>query len=206
MVTSKDVAAGKSEEPITGKDAPKGTADVAKPSNGQKTPPARVTVARRGPGTKEVIPFCWRLVGESDGFILTLFKSVDRDEAEAQLKRARADGYYVNLRVVDVNEKIKQPASAKAAIEAKTTAKSGKPKKTAKAAKAKKAPTKAVTKSAASSKSAKSVKSAKPAKLAKPVKSAKPAKSARAKASTKSTKKKKTATVKSTKKRTAKKK
>ena len=194
MVTSKDVAAGKSEEPIAGKDAPNGTAEVAKPSNGQKTPPARVTVARRGPGTKEVIPFCWRLIGESDGFILTLFKSVDRDEAEAQLKRARADGYYVNLRVVDVNEKIKQPASAKAAVEIKTTAKSGKPKTTAKAAKAKKAPTKAVTKSAASSKSAKSVKSAKPTK------------SARAKASAKSPKKKKTAVAKSTKKRTAKKK
>lgn len=197
MVSSKDVAADKSKEPITGKDAPKGTAEVAKPSNGQKTPPARVTVARRGPGTKEVIPFCWRLVGESDGFILTLFKSVDRDEAEAQLKRASADGYYVNLRVVDVNEKIRQPVSAKAAIEAKTTAKSGKPKKTAKVVKAKKAPTKAVTKSAVSSKSVKSVKSAKPAK---------PTKSARAKASAKSTRKKRTATAKSTKKRTAKKK
>ncbi|UCC31042.1 MAG: hypothetical protein JSU86_01950 [Phycisphaerales bacterium] len=201
MVTPKDVAAGKSEEPITGKDAPKGTADVTEPSNGQKTPPARVAVARKGPGTKEVIPFSWRLVGESDGFILTLFKSVDRDEAEAQLKRARADGYYVNLRVVDINEKIRQPASAKAAVGAKTTAKSGKPKTTAKVAKAKKAPTKAVTKAvtkaAASSKSAKSVKSAKPAKSAK---------SPTAKASAKSPKKKKTAVAKSTRKRPAKKK
>ena len=197
MVTPKDVSAGESEEPIIGTDAPNDTADVAEISNGQKTPPARVTVARKGPGTKEVTPFSWRLIGESDGFILTLFKSVDRDEAEAQLKRAHADGYYTNLRIVDINENIRQPASAKAAVGAKTTAKSGKPKTTAKGVKAKKTPTKAVAKSAASSKSAKSIKSAKPIK---------PAKSARAKASAKSTKKKRATAAKSTRKRAAKKK
>lgn len=197
MVTPKDVADDESEELTTGNDAPNGTAEVAEPSDGQKPRPARAAVARKGPGTKDVIPFSWRLIGESDGFILTLFKSADRDEAEAQLKRARADGYYVNLRVVDINEKIRQPASAKAAAGAKTTAKSGKPKTTAKVVKAKKAPTKAVTKSAASLKSAKPVKSAKPAKRTK---------SPAVKASAKGTKKKKSAAAKSTRKRSVKKK
>ena len=197
MVTPKDITADESEEPITGNGAPNGTADVAEPSDDQKAPPARVAAAKKGPGTKEVVPFSWRLVGESDGYILTLFKSVDRDEAEAQLKRARADGYYVNLRIVDINEKIRQPAAAKATAGAKTTAKSSKPKTTVKAVKPKKAPTKTVTKSAASSKSVKSVKSAK---------SAKSAKSSTARALAKSPKKKKTAAAKATKKRAAKKK
>ncbi len=103
MERSKNVASDKPVN-ITGTDDPKkAETEVGK----------QPTVARRAPGTKEVIPFAWRLVGESSGAILTLFKAVERDEVESQFERLSRDGYYADLRILDVNEKIEQPASAK---------------------------------------------------------------------------------------------
>ncbi len=131
MERSKNVASVKPVD-IAGTDDPKkAETEVHKQPSAEKAkvPP---TAARRAPGTKEVIPFVWKLIGESRGAILTLFKSVERDEVESQFERLRRDGYYANLRILDVNEKVEQPASSKKQaravkkITAKTTAKTSK--------------------------------------------------------------------------------
>lgn len=131
MERSKNVASDKPVD-IAGTDGPKkAETEVAKQPNAKKAE-LKPTAARRAPGTKEVIPFVWKLVGESRGAILTLFKSVERDEVESQLERLRRDGYYTDLRILDVNEKIEQPASAKKQLKAakkvatKTTARTSK--------------------------------------------------------------------------------
>ena len=35
-------------------------------------------------GQKEVIPFEWKLIGDAEGYSLTLFKAIEREEVEAQ--------------------------------------------------------------------------------------------------------------------------
>ena len=69
--------------------------------------------ARRPLGAKEVIQFVWKLVGISDGLALTLFKSVEKEEAEAQHERLAREGYYTQLAVVDINAKIPAPRGSK---------------------------------------------------------------------------------------------
>lgn len=64
---------------------------------------------KRQLGVKEPIIFKWKILGASEGVILTLFKSVEREEADAQLERLGKEGYYKELRIVDVNEKVVQP-------------------------------------------------------------------------------------------------
>lgn len=54
---------------------------------------------RKSIGVKEVIPFAWKLVGRSDGMMLTLFKAVERDEVDAQFERLTAEGYYKDLQI-----------------------------------------------------------------------------------------------------------
>lgn len=73
-------------------------------------------VPKRSVGPKEQPPFEWKVIGESFGAIVTLFKSIEREDADAQLDRLQRDGYYTNLRIVEAKEVIKQPASAKDAI------------------------------------------------------------------------------------------
>lgn len=65
-------------------------------------------------GAKEIIPFAWKLVGVGHGYALTLFKSIEREDAEAQSERVRRDGYYTDLRILDIDAKVKQPKGAKA--------------------------------------------------------------------------------------------
>ncbi len=61
-------------------------------------------------GVKEVIPFEWKLLGEScDGYFLTLFKAIEREDVEAQQERVLRDGYYTNLRILPADELVKQP-------------------------------------------------------------------------------------------------
>ncbi len=72
-------------------------------------------IVRKGPGIKEVPAFRWKLVGESSSMVLTLFKTVEREEIDAHLDRVRKEGFYTNLRVLDINEKIAQPGGVKAA-------------------------------------------------------------------------------------------
>jgi hypothetical protein len=157
--------------------------------------PAKPTSTGKRPlGAKEVIPFQWKLVGESDGIVLTLFKSVERNDVESQYERVKREGYYKELRILDVNEKIKQP---KPPPPAKTTRPSVKkvaraPKKAA--GKAKRPKAKRVTAARAPAKKRPAKKTAK---TTKKVKSAK--KKAKTTKSTKTTKTSKTAKKRKTK-------
>ncbi len=132
---------------------------------------------RRGPNVKEVIPFAWKLLGVARGAILTLFKSVEREETEAQMERVLRDGYYTNLRIVENDYKIKQNSAVKSELQ-KVKAEQGK---------------KAVKWGSASKASKKSKEKPKPVKAAKkatPVKKTKtPKKVVKAKKVTKAKKK-----------------
>lgn len=141
--------------------------------------PAATPAHRKVAPGKEPIPFRWKLVGEAPGAILTLFKSVEREEIDAQLERVKKEGYYANLQIFDINHKIIQPkppkppkapkapphapAKAKAGEKAAKTKKAhvgpAKAKKDTKPAKAAKAP--------AASKAVSSAKRPRPAKPAK---------------------------------------
>ncbi|HEY3246455.1 MAG TPA: hypothetical protein VGM03_24170 [Phycisphaerae bacterium] len=63
---------------------------------------------KRGPGRPgapaEPPPFKWKLVGESAGISVTLIKSIEREEVEAQLLRLQQEGYYRKLLVVPIEE------------------------------------------------------------------------------------------------------
>jgi hypothetical protein len=71
--------------------------------------PGAPVPGKRQLGVKEPIVFKWKILGESEGVILTLFKGVEREEVDAQLDRLQKEGYYKNLRAVDINEKVVQP-------------------------------------------------------------------------------------------------
>jgi len=103
---------------------------------------APVAAGRKAPGTKEPIPFRWKLVGESGGVVLTLFKATQREDVDGQCDRVRSEGYYTNLRVVDINEKLVQPPAEKPAKAVQKAAKAqgaAKPAKAQAAAKPQKA-------------------------------------------------------------------
>lgn len=84
---------------------PDETAAVAPVANAPKKPL----------GTKEVIPFEWKLVGYTGGTAVTLFKAVDRQDVEVQYERILKDGYYKDLKILDINAKVIQPKKPKAA-------------------------------------------------------------------------------------------
>lgn len=65
-------------------------------------------------GVKEVIPFRWKLLGAADGLTLTLFKSVEREDSDAQLERLQKEGYYKDLRIVEADAKVEQSKLGKA--------------------------------------------------------------------------------------------
>ena len=116
-----------------------------KPEAGSTPPPAKKPL-----GAKEVIPFAWKLVGESQGMILTLFKAIERAEVEAQLQRVAKEGYYINLRILEADAKIVQPKPPQAKKPAKITKKAVKKTRKKKAAKAAKVKEKAAGKAATS--------------------------------------------------------
>lgn len=78
-----------------------------------KAAPSSSPSSRKGSGAKELPAFKWKIIGESGSVILTLFKSIEREEAETQLDRLSREGYYQDLRIVDIDHPIKQSASAK---------------------------------------------------------------------------------------------
>lgn len=91
----------------------------------------------RSPGTKEVIPFEWKVVGRSAHTTLVLFKSIERKDAEAHFERLRSDGYYKDLAILANNAKIVQPKGhPKPSTKSEKTTKSGKATKSVKPAKA----------------------------------------------------------------------
>jgi type IV secretory pathway VirB10-like protein len=87
-----EVAAGTSE----------GKGSVSPPAGGEA--PQRPAPGRRSLGAKEIVPFAWKVVGNSRGTVVTLFKSIDREEAEGQLERLVRDGYYRDLRLEVIEE------------------------------------------------------------------------------------------------------
>lgn len=83
-------------------------------------PAALVTPAAAGPvpgkralGVKEPIIFKWKLIGTSHNMTLTLFKSVEREDADAQLERTQREGYYTDLKILDADAKVEQPVQPK---------------------------------------------------------------------------------------------
>ena len=93
----------------------KGAQDTA-----NKNAPAAMPVApaRKPLGTKEVIPFAWKVIGLSGEMVLTLFKSIEKEDSEAHLARLGKDGAYKNLRLVEADFKIVQPKSVRAVLAA----------------------------------------------------------------------------------------
>ena len=160
----------------------------------EEKPRPQPSSAKKSPGTKEVIAFKWKLVGESYGVALTLFKAIERPDVEAQLTRVDREGYYKNLRILEADEKVKQPSGrdvrAMALAGAKTELKvEKKPRRAAKrkaSASARPTTTRLTPKKV---KVAKTAKASKPAKPAKPAKAAKKAKAVKAAKASKSAKK-----------------
>lgn len=75
-----------------------------------------VVPVKRTPGVKIVIPFKWKLVGAANGLMLTLFKSVEREDVDAQLARIAAEGYYKDFRILDVDAPISQTSTVEARV------------------------------------------------------------------------------------------
>lgn len=157
---------------------------------------APLAVPQRSSSAKEVIPFEWKLIGESQGFALILFKAIERDEVEAQLERVQRDGYYGNLRIIGNTEQVKQPASAKARRERQTAASTKAVERSIAEAKAKKEKAEAKLKASSVSKTKppvkrpvtpapkKAVKKKAAPKIAAPKKAAKKSKTTKTKAKT----------------------
>ena len=74
---------------------------------------------RKSLGVKEPIIFNWKIVGRSGHMNVTLFKSVEREEVEAQLERLTRDGYYTHLQILEAKAKVEQPPQPKEAKKAK---------------------------------------------------------------------------------------
>ena len=159
---TEDVTTKKPEEINRTNDAGAGASDLAeaaKPATPAPAPAPAPAQGRRAPGTKEPIQFLWKLVGHSAGVALTLFKAVEREEVEAQLTRIHREGYYTDLKVLDINAKVIQPTPLPAA---RTAGKSGKAKTPAKAAKnTQPSRSTAASKTPAASKTAKAAKATK---------------------------------------------
>ncbi len=197
---------------MTAQDSPdkKETADATKNSPAKAPAAAPPSAPRRGPGTKEIIPMEWKLVGWSNHVPVTLLKCIDRAEAEAQLERLKNERYYEQLTIYEIDHKLKvSPASAKArkkvieeaistvvARNARTKGTKSKPSAKSKASSTVIVPkgTKPARSSKAASKTASKKVPKKPTATKKKSKTAKP--SAKSSASAKSAKKKTAKTVK----------
>lgn len=97
-------------------DAPSGPARAATPA--ANTPGAAPAAGAprpthsRAPGQKEVIPFGWKVVGQSGGVALILFKSIERSDAEAHYERLSIEGYYKKLAIMENTAVVRQPKGA----------------------------------------------------------------------------------------------
>ncbi len=74
---------------------------------------------RKSMGVKEPIIFMWKIVGRSGHMNVTLFKSVEREEAETQIERLTRDGYYTNLQILEASAKVEQPPQPREVKKAK---------------------------------------------------------------------------------------
>lgn len=105
-MAAKTAAKSKDQEVV---DEPVAEEEEAPPAIAEEAAPPS---AKRSIGAKEPIIFKWKLLGTSDGVILTLFKAVEREEIDAHLERVAKEGLYNDLRIVDIGEKVVQTKSA----------------------------------------------------------------------------------------------
>lgn len=77
-----------------------------------------IPAGKKSLGQKEVIPFEWKLIGDAEGYSLTLFKAIEREEVESQFERVQKEGYYKNLKILTNDAKVPQTKSAKKAKKA----------------------------------------------------------------------------------------
>ena len=77
-----------------------------------------IPAGKKSLGQKEVIPFEWKLIGDAEGYSLTLFKAIEREEVEAQFERVQKEGYYKNLKILTNDAKVAQTKTAKKAKKA----------------------------------------------------------------------------------------
>jgi len=82
--------------------------------------------ARKAGAAKEGPQFAWKVVGYSQGIPLTLLRAVDRDDADAHLQRYREEGYYSNLGVFPIDERIPLPKEVQLSLAAQLDAASEK--------------------------------------------------------------------------------
>lgn len=94
-------------DPSSAKGAPTKPADTG--HGGSASATARGTAAKKPPASKEPPVFQWKLVGYSRGIPLTLLKCVERSDAETQLERYQAEGYYGELAIHAIDAKIPIP-------------------------------------------------------------------------------------------------
>ena len=64
--------------------------------------------AKRVLGAKEPIVFKWKVVGTAQGTVVTLYKSVEREEADGHAERLGKEGYYRDVRVLEASATIVQ--------------------------------------------------------------------------------------------------
>ncbi len=87
--------------------------ELAEMPAGMASPTAGSASGKRALGTKEPIVFKWKLVGTSNNTTLTLFKSVEREDVDAQFERTQKEGYYTNLKILEAEAKVAQPPPPK---------------------------------------------------------------------------------------------
>jgi len=110
-------------EKSKGESNDKPTAEVAKPAGGSEAAKPAATGAtpspppRRQLGVKEPIIFKWKLLGSAGDVVLTLFKSTERDDVDAQFERVQREGYYKNLEVVEADAKVAQTKKVKETLD-----------------------------------------------------------------------------------------
>ncbi len=127
------------EEPVAGAEAEELPPETPDAPEAPESPDAAPGGVRKPLGTKEVIPFKWKLVGRGGDLIVTLFKSVEQEDAQAQFERLGREGYYTNLQILDVNAKVEQPKPTKPVHKPKPVKE---PEKPSKSVKTKEAPAK----------------------------------------------------------------
>ncbi len=104
-------------KPADGADAVATSAAATPPAAGAATPAAGAGAPaappRRQLGVKEPIIFKWKLLGGAGDVMLTLFKSTEREDVDAQFERVQREGYYTNLKIVEADAKVPQSKKVK---------------------------------------------------------------------------------------------
>lgn len=87
------------------------TTEASKEETPKKEAEATTTPVKRGPGAKEIPPMQWKLIGVSAGTPVILLKCIEKEDAEAQLKRLEAERYYDELHIYAIDAPMKMSAA-----------------------------------------------------------------------------------------------